>query len=76
MTDGASNMKASVLFLALKWLYTCVAHMLNRAVQVGFEETALRISLLKPAKVLARYFRSSPKAGREVSEDFMARKKN
>jgi len=37
----------------MKWLY-CVAHMLNRAVQVALEHTELRKTLLKPAKKIAR----------------------
>lgn len=66
VTDGAANMKCAVKQgLRMKWLY-CVAHMLNRAVQVALEHTELRKTLLKPAKKIARHFRTSNKAKCEV----------
>lgn len=66
VTDGASNMRCAVVkFLGLRWLY-CVAHMLNRAIQKAIDGTSLRKVVLKPAKKIARYFRSSNKAALEV----------
>jgi len=67
VTDGASNMKCAVKsYLKTKWLY-CAPHMLNRAISTALDGTDLQIALLKPAKKIARYFRSSNKATLEVN---------
>lgn len=48
-----------------KWFY-CVPHMLNRSIDVGLKATTLRETTIKPAKLIARYFRKSNEAALEV----------
>lgn len=61
VTDGASNMRKAVKRMGKKWFY-CTPHMLNRAIVTALEKTSLRHDVIKPAKRIARYFRSSNKA--------------
>ena len=66
VTDGASNMQAAVkTHMGKKWFY-CTPHMLNRAIVNSLASTGLRSDVIKPAKKIACYFRSSNRAALAV----------
>lgn len=70
VTDGASNMKCAVKrHLNKKWFY-CTPHLLHRAIVVALTKSGLRSTVLKSAKRIAKYFRSSNKAALEVCSIF------
>ena len=51
--------------LQINWVY-CNCHLINRAIDIGLDVSELKERLLKKAKKLTRYFRSSNKAAEEV----------
>ena len=65
-TDGAANVRNAVQqVLKVPWLY-CVAHIINRSIRIGLESDAIS-PLIKKAKKISRFFRSSPKAARMLA---------
>jgi len=67
-SDGAANVKKAIKTdLSLLWLY-CVAHMLNRSIQIGLSKVQEVKLLLKKAKAICKYFRRSPKAASTLKE--------
>ena len=55
--------------LQLNWVY-CNCHLINRAIDLGLEASELKEKLLRKAKKLTRYFRSSDKAAEEVIQNY------
>ena len=65
-TDGAANIRNAVQqVFRVPWLY-CAAHIINRSIRIGLESEAIS-SLMKKAKKISRFFRSSPKAARMLA---------
>jgi len=65
-TDGTANVRNAVQqVLKVPWLY-CAAHIVDRAIRIGLESESIS-PLIKKAKKISRFFRSSPKAARMLA---------
>jgi len=66
-SDGAANVRNAIeAVLQSPWIY-CAAHVINRAVRLALDCEEVK-PLIEKCKMISRFFRSSPKASRMLTQ--------
>jgi hypothetical protein len=67
-SDAGANVKKAIKTdLNLLWIY-CLPHALNRSIRIGLNTHRVK-SIIKKAKRISKFFRSSPKASKFLLEE-------